>query len=261
MSPPPEDIQAEAENRRAIELLRSLDGVRAPTSLRHAVEAMIADPAALERTIADSTTANSTTATPPTDPLAADRPATSGERASFRRTRRSPRLRLRLAGALALTAAAVVAFVLALSSGAGTPTVLETSRAGLRAATQLAPSESSSDLHQLAISAAGIPYPYWGASLGWEATGARADRVGGRTVTTVFYADHHGQRIGYSIVSGPALPLPAGVTVIENGVRFRLPPAPGFTVVTWREAGHTCILTARSVAASTLVRLAAWERA
>jgi hypothetical protein len=263
MSPTPEDIQADAESRRAVELLRSLDSVRAPASLRHAVEAMVADSAAVDPTIADSTIYDPAAPVPRTDPPATDRPSTTAERASIRHhRRRSPHLGgPRLAGALALAAVAIVAFTLALSSGPPAPTVLEAARPGLRVATRLAPSESPRNLHQLAVSAAGIPYPYWGGSVGWEATGARSDRVGGRTVTTVFYSDRHRQRIGYSIVSGPALPLPAGATVIENGVRFSLPHAPGFTVVTWREAGHTCILTARSVAAPTLMRLAAWERA
>jgi hypothetical protein len=33
------------------------------------------------------------------------------------------------------------------------------------------------------------------------------------------------------------------------------------TIVTWGEAGHTCILTARGVSTGTLIRLATWQRA
>jgi hypothetical protein len=230
MSPTPEDTQAERESQRAVEILRSIERVRAPASLRHTVEAMTAEAA---RT------------------------------STGRRRGRPMRGRLRLAGAFALATIALVAITLALSSGGtgGTPTVLQAARVGLETATQTAPSESPGNPHQLAISAAGIPYPYWGGSLGWTATGVRTDRVDGRTLTTVFYADRRDRRIAYTIVSGGALVLPVGSTVVDRSARFRLLNTSGFIAVTWREAGHTCILTARAVDAPTLVRLAAWQRA
>jgi hypothetical protein len=154
--------------------------------------------------------------------------------------------------------------VLVLTTGGGTsaPTVLQASSAGLRAATGAAPAESPHDPRLLAVSAAGIAYPYWGRKLGWNAVGARTDTVGGRTVTTVFYADSRARRIGYSIVAGPALAIPVGAsTTRRHGVSFDVLSRANPTVLTWREAGHTCILTARGVDAGTLMRLAAWQRA
>ena len=169
-------------------------------------------------------------------------------------------------GAVALAAAAVVAVVLVLTGGSGTPsaapTVLDASSSALRPSTQPAPAQSSHNPNLLAASAAGIPFPYWGDRFGWHAAGARTDTLAGRTVTTVFYTHRGAGRVWYSIVSGAALPVPAGsVTLERHGVSFHVVRAANPTVVTWREAGHTCILTARAADAATLVRLAAWQRA
>jgi hypothetical protein len=91
------------------------------------------------------------------------------------------------------------------------------------------------------------------------------DHLGARSVTTVFYAARDGAhassgRIGYAIVAGSALPLPRGGTeVTDRGIAFHLLHTRGATVLTWRRAGHTCILAARGVSNVTLVHLAAWE--
>lgn len=147
------------------------------------------------------------------------------------------------------------------TSGTSAPTVRQASSLGLRSATLAAPTESPDNPHLLAASAAGISYPYWGGSLGWRATGARSDHLGGRTITTVFYADSHSRQIGYSIVSGSALPIPAGSAIVRRrGVSFHILNGANPTVVTWREAGHTCLLVARWVGPRTLVHLAARER-
>ncbi|HWX44943.1 MAG TPA: hypothetical protein VNY52_06440 [Solirubrobacteraceae bacterium] len=271
MSRTPDDIQAEVENQRAIEILRSLKSVQAPASLRHIIEAMTADagraslpaaadaqPMAAERAFSPSDTEDPSRSDSHRDaraPLARRR-----SRPAWRRAVRPARMRLGLAGALAAAALLVLALALP-TGGSRTPTVLQASAVTLRAATRAAPLESPHNPHQLAASAAGLPYPYWGGTLGWQAAGARTDHVGGRTVTTVFYTDSRARRIGYSIVSGGPLPLPAGTAVVAHGLRFHIVNAPHSTIVTWREAGHTCILAARAVDPSTLVRLAAWERA
>jgi hypothetical protein len=157
-----------------------------------------------------------------------------------------------------------VVLVLVLTTGGGTsaPTVLQASDAGLRSATGAAPAENPHNPHLLAASAVGISYPYWGGRLGWNAAGTRTDTVGGRTVTTVFYANSRSRRIGYSIVAGPALAIPSGGTTVEHGgVSFHVISHASPAIVTWREAGHTCILTARGVSIGTLMRLATWRRA
>jgi hypothetical protein len=233
------DLAAELESqRRALVLIHSLEGVEAPALLRRSIETA---------TVAERT------------PSA--RSANTPSAAASRR----PRLRMlpRLAAAAALAAAAVVALTLALTTGgAGAPTVLEASSTGLRAATQTAPAEDPHNSRLLAVAAAGIQYPYWSGKFGWSATGARTDTIGGRTVTTVFYTDRRSRRIGYSIVSGSALAVPAGSAVVQRrGVSFQVLKRADPTIVTWREAGHTCILTAHGVDIGTLVRLAAWQRA
>lgn len=181
------------------------------------------------------------------------------------RKRRISRRPLALAGALA--GAAVVVVVLILVSGGGSsgsaPTVQQASTLAQRPATQSAPAESSVP-GRLAISAAGIPYPYWGRRFGWEAVGARTDSVGGRMVTTVFYSNHAGatapKRIAYSIVAGAPLAVPiAGRAAVSQGTRYRVLSSGMATVVTWRRAGHTCILVGSGVSARTLLTLARWQ--
>lgn len=244
------ELTAELEDqRRAVAIIGSLESVHAPSLLRRSIELASAGN------------------TQPASARSADTPVP--HRRGARERRRSPRPHLspRLAATAALVVAAAVAVTLVLTVGGDpssptTPTLLQASSVALRPATLPAPAESAHDSHLLADSADGIHYPYWGGQLGWSATGARTDTAGGRTITTVFYADRRARRIGYSIVSGAALVIPSGgsTAVERHGVRFRIVSRANPTVVTWREAGHTCILTARGVDAATLVHLAAWER-
>ncbi|MGA9876702.1 MAG: hypothetical protein WBQ21_12935 [Solirubrobacteraceae bacterium] len=185
--------------------------------------------------------------------------------ASARPRRRRAAVSLRLAGAGALAAAAVAAFIIALIAGTtGEPTVQQAASLALRPATLASPAESSRDRGVLDSNVEGIAYPYWQGNFGWQAAGARVDRLAGRTITTVFYT-HNGTthtgpgRIGYAIVAGHPLTLPRGTVRTLRGISFRVLTSEGATVVTWRQAGHTCILVARGVPSSTLVHLAAWE--
>lgn len=251
------ELAAELEDqRRAVALIRSLERVEAPTLLRRSIElAATGDAAAAE----GSTGAGSAAARGHGPGASgATNSRTRGSRRSF-----SPRLPPRLAAGAAFAVAVALVLVLVLTTGGGgsTPTVLQASSAGLRTATEGAPAESPRNPHLLAVSAAGIHYPYWGGKLGWSALGARTDTVGGRTVTTVFYTNSRSRRIGYSIVAGGVLPIPTGsASVQRHGVSFRVLRRASPTIVTWREAGHTCILTASGVNADTLMRLATWRR-
>jgi hypothetical protein len=245
------ELSGELEDqRRAVALVHSLERVEAPTLLRRSVELAAKGEAAFG------------------DP-AGEGPASRGGRKRGRASLRSSssrRLPSRLVAGVAFAAAAVVVvLVLVLTGGASAPnppTVLQASGAGLRTATGAAPAENPANSHLLAASAAGIAYPYWGGGLGWRAVGTRTDTVGGRTITTVFYANSRARRIGYSIVSGAALAIPAaGTSVQRHGVSFHVLSHANPTIVTWREAGHTCILTARGVGAGTLMHLATWQRA
>jgi hypothetical protein len=174
-----------------------------------------------------------------------------------------PRPSALLVGALASAAGLAVVLILALgSSGPGVPTVLQASVLGMRPASTVAPEENPHAPGQLAISAAGIAYPYWNRRFGWQTAGARSDTLGGRMVTTVFYANSAGRRIGYSIVAGRALPIPGGgQAAVWHGTRFDVLHTGASTVVTWRRAGHTCILVGSKVSAKTLLTLADWQAA
>ena len=248
------------DQRRAVMLVRSLERVEAPTLLRRSIELAVAGDTAAT---GEGRPASAATGEGRPASAGAGAATTSGRARDARRSlalRRSPRL----AAAIAFAAAVAVVLVLVLTTGGATsaPTVLQASRSGLGSATHAAPAESPHNPHLLAASAAGIDYPYWGGKLGWQTVGARTDTVGGRTVTTVFYTNSRARRIGYSIVSGAALAISAGsASVQRHGVSFHVLSHANPTIVTWREAGHTCILTARGVSAGTLMRLATWQRA
>jgi hypothetical protein len=224
---PPENTQAE---RAALAHIHTLDTVRAPAALRQSIEQLADD-------------------------------------AQARRRRwRAPRLRLVAAGALAAGILALAAIVLGAGSSPnarpGAPTVLAAAHLALLPATLTAPAESPSNAGLLERSVEGVAYPYWGGQPGWQASGARTDRLGTHTITTVFYSNRQGRRIGYAIVAGAALPMPATGTVVERGgVRYGLLNAGAVRIVTWRAAGHTCILAGRGVATGTMLRLAGWQRA
>ena len=105
----------------------------------------------------------------------------------------------------------------------------------------------------------GVSFPYWEGRLGWRSTGSRSDRVGGRNVTTVFYADGHGHRIGYAIVAGSPPPRSAGgVVQWRGGTPYRLLAENGVPAVVWLRRGHLCVVSARGVSGATLLRLASW---
>jgi hypothetical protein len=223
------ELREEGERQRhAVAIIGSLESVKAPTELHRSVTAL------------------------------------SEGAKRHRRPRRV--LRLQLAGAGALAAMAFAALVIALTTGgSGGPTLLGAADVALRPATLAAPAQSTIRHSQLTRSVEGIAYPYWQDSFGWRAAGARVDRIGGRTMTTVFYAPQHATpgssaRIGYAIVAGRALPIPGGGSQVkEKGVTFRVLSSQGTTIVTWRRAGHTCILAARGVSDTTLIHLASWQ--
>ncbi len=147
----------------------------------------------------------------------------------------------------------MLALVLALPGG--DPTVAQAADAALAAPSAPAPAPVPG-APRLAARVGDVAFPDWSAA-GWRAVGARDVRIAGRLARTVFYADAHGRRLGYTIVDGAALDVPDGarrrldnttVTVLRRG---------GATVATWRRGGRTCVLAARDVGAANLVALAA----
>jgi len=209
-----------------VDYVRSID-VRAPQELHSKIEALVA-----ERT-----------------PIPHRRPAVIGRR---------------LAGGFAL-AAIVAALVVGLAGGGGGsggsgPTLREALALTLRPATTTAPAESPHNGTQLAAAVDGVAFPYWGERFGWRSSGARSDRVGGRTVTTVFYTNRQEQRIGYAIVAGtPPPPVSGGVVSWRHGTPFRLLSADGSQVVTWQRDGHLCVVAGRDVSGHALLALASWQ--
>lgn len=180
-------------------------------------------------------------------------------RAAFNeRTREADRRRRRLRFGFALPAAVAVAAVLVIVLVTGAtapgPSLQQTVRLTLAAATSPAPTER--DAATLDATAAGIAFPYWQQTVGWRAVGARTDRVGGREIQTVFYGGRRGRRVGYAIVGGPAVPVGEGRTVTRGGVPYRFAHQGAATLVTWLRSGHTCVIAGRGVSEETLLRLA-----
>ncbi|HEV2973909.1 MAG TPA: hypothetical protein VGX69_02800 [Solirubrobacteraceae bacterium] len=205
-----------------VELIRSSD-VRAPESLHDAVEQMIAK-----------------------------RPAHREREYSLQ-----PRL-----AALGAFAAAVVALAIVIGTSGSSPTlsVRDASALTLRAARTGPPAESSSNHTELAVSVDGVAFPYWGAHFGWRQTGARADTIDGRTVTTVFYENSLGHRVGYAIVAGSTpSQITGGVIAHRDGTAYRLLTVDGAPVVAWLRAGHLCVISGHGVDGATLLRLASWS--
>jgi hypothetical protein len=223
--------QSEDEQRRIAELVRSFDA-SAPESLHRQVESLVVTRQEQERHVA---------------------------RRAWRRVF-SP---VGLAGAgAALAAVVAVAIAVGLSGGGSAPTVSFSQAAAptLRAATLPAPSESQAHHAQLAVAVEGVPFPYWSERFGWHSTGSRTDRVDGRSITTVFYSDPHGRRIGYAILAGTPVPrVGGGVIAWRGGVSYRLLTEHGAAVVTWLRDGHLCVLSGRGISSATLLKLASWS--
>lgn len=158
--------------------------------------------------------------------------------------------------ALAVAVAALV--VLLGSGGSSAPTVPQTAHLALAAATSPAPPEDPAHSGLLRLRVGGIAFPYYGRTAGWQATGVRADTVGGRRIVTVFYMAR-GHRVGYAIVSGTPLAVSGGKVITGGGVSYRLARAGAASLITWRQGGHTCVIAGHRVSPSTLLALASAE--
>jgi anti-sigma factor RsiW len=163
--------------------------------------------------------------------------------------------RLALAGVAAVAAAVVAAIVL--SGGPGAPTVADAARLGTHAPTGPAPAPAGHAGTKLAIEEAGVVFPDFASTYGWQALGVRTDRVDGRDATVVFYG-RAGRRLGYVIVAGVGLTRPsAAERTVIRGVEYQTLSANGRLAVTWRRGGHTCVLIG-SASRAELVKLASW---
>jgi hypothetical protein len=225
----------EDEQRHVAELLRSFDAP-APERLHRQVESLVE----AHR-----------------DPKRRDR--RFGPRASRRRPFSSPGFAGATAVAIAVAVAAI-AIAVGLGGGSSTLSLRQAAAPTLRAATLPAPQESRANHAELAAAVDGVPFPYWGERLGWHSTGTRSDRIAGRTITTVFYRDASGRRIGYAILAGTTAPrIDGGKVAWRGGVSYRLLAENGASVVAWQRDGHLCVVSGNGVSSATLLRLASWS--
>jgi hypothetical protein len=216
--------------------------VRAPESLHERIAAMATSEATNTATGARRSPLTALRRRPPT-------PA-----------RRHPS-RLGLAFALATALALVLAIAItAIHPGGGSTSLDARSAAALALspATLPAPSESANNRSELTASVGGVAFPYWKERFGWRDSGARSDTLGGRAVTTVFYSNPSGQRVGYAIVAGPAPASHGGAVVQRWGVSYKLSSQDGANVIVWRRGGHLCVMAGRGVSPRTLLNLASW---
>jgi hypothetical protein len=182
-------------------------------------------------------------------------------RASVAAQSRDTRPRRRWIAVPAISAAAVVVLVavalLAIGSGGG-PTIADAAGLALRNPTQPPPAEQLGNKRFLDASVGGVPFPNYRYGTPFHTAGTRSDEISGRSARTVVYA-LGGKRIGYTIVSGKALPVPKGARVIKHGNgRYAVLHRHGALVVTWREKGHTCVLASRTASLQRLVIWADW---
>ncbi len=172
--------------------------------------------------------------------------------------RPAPRRRLAYSGVLAGAVAAVVAALL-LVLPASAPSLAQATAVAARGPVAAAPGpDPGAPRAQLGRDVEDVYFPNW-SSTGWRAVGQRTDTLDGRRMATVYYRWDRAQ-IAYTIVSLPALSQPAAPVSYVRGLALRTLTVDGRLVVTWRRAGHTCILsTGQGVPPAVLRSLAAWH--
>jgi hypothetical protein len=142
----------------------------------------------------------------------------------------------------------------------GGPSVSQAAGLAVRGSTSPAPGpDPRASWTRLEQNVGRVYFPNWAdPRLGWAAVGQRSDQLRGRRAVTVYY-EGRGTQIAYTIVSGPGLPPPKSTVVHIGTERLRTISVDGRLVVTWRRAGHTCILSGMGVTADELEQLAAWR--
>src|SRR5262245_45466930 len=164
-----------------------------------------------------------------------------------------------MGGALATAAAVLLALILLPGALSGGPSVADAAALAEKPPTQGAPGSVAGVPQLLRAEVDDVPFPNYAAKFGWKPAGARQDDPSGRDATTVFY-EKGGRRIAYTIVSGDALDHPSDArSTTRAGVEYRTFRDDGRTVVTWERAGHTCVLSSKTVPPAELLMLADWR--
>ena len=158
-------------------------------------------------------------------------------------------------------AAALAAVAIALETGGDStdPSLNKIYAAAQLNPTRPAPAQVGGTPPVLDAKVGTLEFPDWREEFDWKAVGQRDEDLSGRRVTTVFYRNPEGARLGYSVVAGDSLHgNPAGRSVERNGNTYDVARGDERTIVTWTQQGHTCAIVAPSaVPQSTLVDLAA----
>jgi hypothetical protein len=170
-----------------------------------------------------------------------------------------PRRLAWLAPAAAAAALLVVAVLVLPGLLAGSPSVEQAAALAARAATEPTPPAVAGQPELLARDVDGVTFPEWGEKFGWHASGARTDEIAGRRAVTVFYR-HMDHRIGYTIVSGDPLEVPAGGQRMRvNGLDLAIYHDGHRTVAVFERGGHTCVLAGHVIHHDTMPKLASWR--
>jgi hypothetical protein len=169
------------------------------------------------------------------------------------------RHRLGVVAAGAAAALAVVAIALVTAGNQADPSLTKVYAAARLDPTAAAPAPVGGTPPDLDANVDNLTFPDWRASFGWKAVGRRDDTLAGRPVTTVFYRNAEGARLGYAVVSGDVLDDdPPGRQVTRKGKTYHVAGTGRRTIVTWNQQGHTCVIVApAAVPPARLVDLAA----
>ena len=164
-----------------------------------------------------------------------------------------------LAGALV---AAAVGLALLLPGGTpGSPSISLAAQLALRGPSGPGPAVDPGDPRvKLAQRIQGLYFPNWSPTLGWRPVGVRSDRLGGRPAVTVYY-QRGAMSVAYTIIGTPVLDRPSVPLTHLGGFALQKLSLRGRTVVTWRRAGHTCVISASGVPTRVLEKLADWPAA
>ena len=170
-----------------------------------------------------------------------------------------PRARLLRPALAAAAALAALAAVLAIALPGGDPELAQVVALGDQAATQPTPAVLAGQPAMLEREVDGVRFPDWSDEFGWHPHGARSDELAGRSAETVFY-EHDGHRIGYTIISGPALEIPPDARRSRvRGMDLAAYRDGHRDVLVFERDGQTCVLSGHVLHASTLVKLATSE--